>query len=67
MQSRISNMAFAAAMLAGFAVGNILVDSVCIRYMDEAKSFKVSDNGMYFVMNDNSRTIRSNLLTIESD
>ena len=67
MQSRISNMAFAAAMLAGCTVGNIQVDSVCIRYMEGASSFKGSDDGLYAVMNDNSRTIRMSNLTQETD
>ena len=67
MQSRISNMAFAAALLAGCTVANIQVDSVCIRYMEGAESFKISDDGLYAVMNDNSRSIRMSNMTRETD
>ena len=60
-------MAFAAAVMAGCTVANIQVDSVCIRYMEGASSFKASDDGLYAVMNDNSRSIRMSNLTQETD
>ena len=66
MQSRIS-MAIA-AMLVGYTTSSsVLVDTVCIKPMTEAKSFTVTNDEMYAVMDDDSRTIRSTNLSHDSD
>ena len=57
-----------AAVLVGCAAGNsVLVDTVCIKPGIEAKSFSVSTDGRFAVMNDNSRTILSTNLSYDSD